>query len=935
MYLSLAVLTLVGLVCFLAGIFYRENLKRGTKNDPHANSSQKEDFSENSKQLISLINSLNDIIFEFTEDKICLNVWYNNRSEQLIDPKIAIGKKLADIIGPEKAKKFDDALDYVVAHKKQASVEYISDFGTGEWLIAKITPVYDHKGNYTSRISASLTNISEQKKYEQALRDNEILLLEAQSIAKTGNWWYDHHTKETYWSDNLYTVLEIDAIPGDTNKLDYYISLVHPDDRENARQYISCVPGFSNNPFEHKLITPTGKLKYIKVLKGNLPSANNTHPHRVSGVIQDITESKLAEKAIKISRAELIEAQTIAKIGNWKWDTDSKTLAWSDEIAHILEIDQLTTGEYGVIKLLLKYIDKHEKFILRHFFKSVTLISNYSYVFRIIAPGGKIKYLRIIVGKLMKREDGSARKIIGTLQDITERKEAEIAYKITENKYKLVLETIKLAAISLDRSGLIIFCNPYLANLLGFDQQEILGKKWLDFIPANSPNIISDWYASNSIQVQHINPVICRNGEHRIISWQNTASYDENGKIKEYTSIGEDITDQQKATQELISAKEVAEKASEFKSEFLSIMSHEIRTPMNAVIGITNLLMSEDPKAEQVEYLNILKFSAENLLAIINDILDYNKIEAGKLELNIAKFNIFQLVQKIQKSFYPKAAEKLLEIELILDKTIPESIMGDQMRLSQILNNLVSNAVKFTQKGKIIIQLNNRFVNDKQVGIKFTVTDTGIGISAENLRRIFDPFMQETHFINSNSGGTGLGLAITKRLLEIHQSDIRVLSELGQGTQFIFSISFDLAEPISQGEQLTVINEAPMLNLYGMNILLVDDNKMNLLIASKFLKKWQANVDEANDGQIAVDMVKDKMYDLIIMDLQMPVMDGFEATTIIKKTHPKIPVIALTANAMPETYNKALESGMSDYLTKPFVPGMFFEKVSHFYKPAV
>jgi len=922
--LLLTVLVALVIVCAVVGITFVRRLKN-IADEKLAKDRENFDISQ---QFNSLINSLNDIIFEFDEDKVCRNVWFNDGPDRVIDPKSVLNKRLEAVLGPEKAKKFNDAIDYVIKNRKSTSIEYISDFGTGEWFIARFTPVCNRDGSYTSRISASLTNITGQKKYEQALKENEVLLLEAQSIAKTGNWWYDHNTSSTYWSDTLFAILEIDVINENIGKLDYYIHLVHPDDRETARQYFLNIHK-KNSPSqsEHRLITPNGRLKYIKVWKG---SESPAHSKRLSGVVQDITESKLTERALKLSRTELIEAQAIAKIGNWKWNISGKTIDWSDEIATIFELDEKKASAREALQLLLTYTDKRDRAVLHNLLKSVLNVRNYSFVFRIITPGGKTHYLSAIVGKLLKREDGSIRKVIGTLQDITERREAEIAYQETENKYKLVLETVKLVALSLDRTGAVTFCNHYLADLLGYKQDEILGRQWLDFVPESTRTVITDWYVNNVIAAKNVNPVICRNGEERIISWQNTVTYDEYGQIKESTSIGEDITDQQKATQELITAKEMAERSSEFKSEFLSIMSHEIRTPMNAVIGTTNLLLSEDPKPEQLDYLNILKFSAENLLAIINDILDYNKIEAGKLELNVTRFNIHQLVSKIRKSFEPKANEKILDMELSIDKSIPEFVMGDQIRLSQILNNLVGNAVKFTQKGKVSISLEHTKVKG-YTGVKFTVADTGIGIAPKNLRMIFDPFMQESQFINTNSNGTGLGLAITKRLVELHQSDIHVTSELGKGTRFEFTILFGLADKEAEVTSIPG-KDGPMLNLYGMNILLVDDNKMNLLIAAKFLKKWQANVDEAFDGQVAVDMVKRKPYDLVIMDLQMPVMDGFKATEHIKQTHPDMPVIALTADAMPETQVKAAEAGMVDYLTKPFVPGILFEKVSKFYK---
>ncbi len=521
------------------------------------------------------------------------------------------------------------------------------------------------------------------------------------------------------------------------------------------------------NTFEFRLITPKGHLKYFRALNGELVTDAEGKPKRSFGVLQDITETKLSEKIIKKSQAELEEAQTIAKIGNWKWDVILNKLTWSDAIYNIFEIDEKEVEKGDFIKLLVKYAHPNDRLILKQHLKDISNITNTSYEYRIITPKGNIKYLSIIVGKLIRRDDGTLRKIIGTLQDITERKQAEIDYQRTENKYKLILETIKLPAISVDNKGDIIFCNKYGADLLGYDQQEILGLNWLEkFVPEVSRGQTSELFENDSFKPQNTNSVICRNGDQRIISWQNTISYDEYGNIKEVTGIGEDITDRQKATQALISAKEEAEKSSHFKSEFLSTMSHEIRTPMNAVIGTTNLLLSEEPRADQIEYLNTLKFSGENLLAIINDILDYNKIEAGKLVLNKIPFNIYHLIQKIKQSFYAKASEKDLEIELIIDESIPEYLMGDQIRLGQVLNNLLSNAIKFTHTGKVTIRLDQEKIDKNRVAIKFIVADTGIGIAAENLAIIFDPFEQETQTSDNDYGGTGLGLAITRRLVD-------------------------------------------------------------------------------------------------------------------------------------------------------------------------
>jgi two-component system sensor histidine kinase/response regulator len=926
-------------VSFLVSMSYRLKFKAAVRDIVDLNQNliiNDTRLNENRKSLHSLINSLNEIIFEFDETKTCLNVWFSTMEKRVIDPKVIINKKIAEIISDEKAQKYNDALNYVIKNRQPTSLQHISDFGTGRWMEAKFAPVYDEDNNYTFRISASLTDITEQKMYADALQEKEALLLDAQRIAKIGNWSYNHQTKESYWSANLYTILEIETIPKGIDKFEYYISLIHPEDRENAHHYFSSIRLIDNTDFEHRIITPGGKLKYIKAIKGDTGTDENGAPRESTvGVLQDISESKISEKIIKVSQAELLEAQLIAKIGNWKWDLPLNKITWSEEINHIFEVDQKVANNTNIVRLLLRYIHPADRALLKRHLKNATNIAITNREYRIVTGSGKTKYLSVIIGKIMRRDDGTPRKIIGTIQDITDRKQAEIDYKTTEDKYKLVLESIKLPAVTVDKDGVIIFCNKYMSGLLGYDQKEILGLNWFDtFIQDSSSTNYFKKINQYGFEPQNISTVICRDGELRTVSWQNTISYDDYDNIKEVTGIGEDITEREKATAALINAKEEAEKSSKFKSEFLSIMSHEIRTPMNAVIGTTNLLLTEDPKPDQLEYLNTLKFSGENLLAIINDILDYNKIEAGKLELNKLSFNLHNLAKKIKQSFFSKASEKGINIELLIDDTIPEYLIGDQIRLGQVLNNLLSNAVKFTHAGKVTLKLEYEVLNDKQVTIKFTVADTGIGMATSNLNIIFEPFVQETQTNGNDYGGTGLGLAITKRLIDLHQSDINVTSIPGKGTQFIFTIVFDIAEqPLKTDTLQPQDSLAGGNSLKGMRVLVVDDNKMNLLIASKFLKKWDAEPEEAISGQQAIDMVKNNYYDLIIMDLQMPGMNGFEATGIIKMTHPHMPIIALTADAMPETHSKAFAAGMCDYLTKPFVPETLFGKVAKYYTP--
>jgi two-component system sensor histidine kinase/response regulator len=882
----------------------------------------------------AILNSLSDIIFEYDENKVCINLWYNKAQRLNCGfGNVSRQNRHRKQCPPSGLKIINDALEFVATNGVSTTVEFLSFFGSGKWFQSHISPVFDAAGNFTGRTTSSVTDISEHKKYALALKEKQQQLLEAQKIARLGDWWYDLNLKQTGWSDNLFALLEIDGLPPNTSHFEYYISRVQADDRRAVYQFFNDLSGENHQHNEHKILTANNNLRYFRIVRGEPLRNEQGNINRLTGIIQDITETRVIERTIKKSKAELLEAQTAAKIGSWKWYLGQKNIVWSDEVYHIHEVaPDRSTHVISHFKLLLKYVHPDDKCVVINFLKSPVNLRRTSYEYRIITPQGNLKYISIIIAKVKEDEQGKVRQVIGTLQDITERKKAELTVQKTEDNYKLVLETVKLAAISLDKSGNIIFCNSYLANLLGYQSKQLIGLNWYEtFIPESERKVFIDWYKDNKIPSAYNNPLICRNGELRTINWQNTTVYDEHGLIKQTTSIGEDVTDQQKDRQQLLIAKEAAERSSLFKSEFLSTMSHEIRTPMNAVIGTTNLLLEENPRPDQLPYLNNLKFSGENLLGIIDDILDYNKIEAGKLELSKMPLNIHQLAANIKQSFLAKAMEKKLDIIVEVDQQIPKNMVGDPIRLSQILNNLLSNGIKFTHKGAVTILIREESRTKNRVTLNFTVADTGIGIEQNSLQKIFEPFVQESQ--HRDYGGSGLGLAIIRKLVELHGSTISANSTLGKGTQFNFVLVFNYtAEPVQQ-PKLNAVQKMQEADLAGMRVLVVDDNKMNILIAGRFLNKWNITIHEASNGLVATEMVSSNDYDLIIMDLQMPVMDGFEATKQIKISHPNMPVIALTADAMPETFDKARNCGMDDYLTKPFMPEILFEKVSRYYKP--
>jgi signal transduction histidine kinase/CheY-like chemotaxis protein len=382
-----------------------------------------------------------------------------------------------------------------------------------------------------------------------------------------------------------------------------------------------------------------------------------------------------------------------------------------------------------------------------------------------------------------------------------------------------------------------------------------------------------------------------------------------------------------KTNYELNETKSSLIETQKFRDQFMANMSHEIRTPMNAIVGLTNLLIKSDLNPQQSKYLDVIRKSGENLLVIINDILDLSKIEAGKMELEQRAFPLKTTLETVKMILNVKAEEKDIFLNEIIDAALPEYVVGDETRFTQVITNLVGNAIKFTEKGGVTLKADLLTNDSSKAKIKFSVIDTGIGIPQDKLSKIFESFSQASSDTTRKFGGTGLGLTISKQLVELHNSELEVASVVNVGSTFYFTIEFEIAEAPIIVENNSALDE---LDITGKVILLVEDNMFNQMVAVDSIKEIfpDIKIDVADNGQKALSLVNDNKYALVFMDIQLPDMDGFQITREIRKMgFDKLRICAMTASVLKEQIDACFDAGMNDYMMKPFTPELLKEKL--------
>jgi PAS domain S-box-containing protein len=507
----------------------------------------------------------------------------------------------------------------------------------------------------------------------------------------------------------------------------------------------------------------------------------------------------------------------------------------------------------------------------------------------------------------------------------------------SEEKYRGIIENMEFGLLEVDTQGIIVKVYPRFCEMVGYEAVEIIGKDAAHvFLPKTFLPVLKQQHLDRQQGKGGVYEVqmVKKGGERIWFLFSGTPILDAHGIVTGSIGIHYDITYSKKLQLALDEARRRAEAAQDAEKQFLANMSHEIRTPLNAIIGMAHLLYDTQPTEEQSEFLGILKNSSEILRLLISDVLDLSKIRSGNIEVQKVEMDVVGIVRTLVKSSQLRLEDRPLSIESHIDPKLHNMVIGDDLLLNQILTNLIGNAEKFTAKGSIDVSVKIKKRHNTRLLLEFSIADTGIGISKNKHQAIFQTFQQVDGDIKRKFGGTGLGLAITKQLIELQGGSISVKSRLGKGSVFTFTIPYEASNKVAVSETHETLESMSLdLDAAGKTILVVEDNYMNRKYISTLLTKWRIEHDIAHHGKEGFAMARNKPYDLILMDVQMPEMDGYETTIAIRNSqnfNRETPIIALTASALVSQKDRALTVGMNDYLSKPFKPAQLFEKLQSF-----
>jgi PAS domain S-box-containing protein len=784
----------------------------------------------------------------------------------------------------------------------------------------------DERGIIYSGILQDATPL---KQVQALLRERDLRLQLAVGGFGDGSWDLNLHTHQLTFSSEYKAMLGY----ADHEFADTYanwIDHVHSDDLEGLMDMMKgwYLPGSSTKTvtIEYRLRCQDGSYKWV--LSRAMVTARDAagEPVMLSGLHTDITTLKRTEKDLEASQRRLSTVIANFQEGLVLEDEHRRIMLVNDAFCDLL-VNPVSPAE--LVGKQGAWLAEGSKAYMRYPHRYVARIA--ALLQRRKPVSGDI--LLLLDGRVFQRDftpifDGD--RYIGQMwkfQDITARTNAEADLRRREEKYRGIIENMSLGLVEADLNDHLLYANQSFCDMTGYCTDELAGQRFSPiFLEGNDLTMVEAKLKSREHGISDSYEVAMKtkDGERKWLLVSGAPLYGDDQQPVGSIGIYLDVTPQKDLEANLREAKAQAEISSRAKQDFLANMSHEIRTPMNAILGMSQLLAQTELNGPQASYLHAISASAENLLVIINDILDLSKIEAGHMAIERIGFSPQEVLAQVEKTLLYKAEEKGISFITHLGPGVPPVLFGDPYRLTQVLLNLAGNSVKFTEHGSVTVACSLlEALPDGEVRVEFAVGDTGIGMDADYLAQIFENFSQEDSSISRKFGGTGLGLGISKKLVELLGGELHVSSQKNWGTTSRFALPLAVASPADLPQPKASPNLSSLrYALRGKRVLLVEDNSFNRMLAGVFLNNLSLDVTEAANGEIAVALAQAQAFDLILMDVQMPVMNGYEATAILRQELGlTVPIIALTANAISGEREKCLAVGMNDYLTKPFQEG--------------